>query len=129
MIPEASIPPEGDQDCQEARALALLFSTQVPDCAVSHTFVQPIDCLMPNPRPCDVNRVSGTSGWRKGATAPPLTFLVPVRGCLPGSEPATCLRPPPASRKFTPASTSETWCKSSADPETPPLEPFLHVGP
>ena len=35
------------------QALALPFSTQVPDRAVSHTFVQPIDCLMPNPRPGD----------------------------------------------------------------------------
>ena len=54
------------------RALALPFSTQIPDPAVPQTFLQPIDCLIPNPRPVDVNRVSGTSGWREGVTAPPL---------------------------------------------------------
>ena len=64
------------------RALALPFSTQIPDRAVSHTFVQPIDCLMPNPRPGDTYWVSGTSGWREGVTAPSLSFLVPVPGCL-----------------------------------------------
>ena len=35
------------------RALALPFSTQFPDRAVPRTFVQPMDCLMPNPRPGD----------------------------------------------------------------------------
>ena len=72
------------------RALALPFSTQIPDCAVPHTFVQPIDCLMPNPRPGDANRVSGTSVWREGVTAPTLSHLAPVPGCLLGREPATC---------------------------------------
>ena len=93
------------------RALALPFSTQIPDCAEPHTFVQPIDCLMPNPRPSDTNWVSGTSRWREGVTAPlpaSVTLLVPMSGCLPGSGPATCLRTPPACRKFTPASTSKT---------------------
>ena len=28
-------------------------STQTPDPAVPHSFFQPIDCLMPNPRPSD----------------------------------------------------------------------------
>ena len=52
MFPEASIPPEGGQDYQVSiRALALPFS------AVPHTFVQPIDCVMPNPRPGDADRV------------------------------------------------------------------------
>ena len=46
---------------KKIQTLALPFSTQIPDCAVPHTFVQPIDCLMPNPRPGDANRVSGTS--------------------------------------------------------------------
>ena len=58
-----------------------------------------------------------------------LTCLVPVPGCLLGSKPATCPRTPPAGRKFTPASTSETGRKSSAGPETPPLELLLPVGP
>ena len=109
------------------QALALPFSTQIPDQAVEHTFVQPIDCLMPNPRPGDANRVSSdtnwiseTSGWRECVTAPPLTCLVPVPGCLLRSGPATCPRTPPAGRTFTSASTSETGRKSSAGPETPP---------
>ena len=109
------------------QVLALPFSTQISDGAVPHTFVQPIDCLMSNPSPGDTNWIPGTSGWREGVTAPSLTCLVPVPGCLLGSEPATCLRTPPASRKFTPASTSETGRKSSAGPETPPLEPLLHT--
>ena len=37
------------------RVLALPFSTQIPDRAVPHTFVQPIDCLMSNPYPGDTN--------------------------------------------------------------------------
>ena len=86
------------------QVLALPFSTQIPDRAVSHTFVQPIDCLMSNPYPGDTNWIPGNSGWREGVTAPPLPGLVPVPGCLLGSEPATCLRTPPASRRFTPAS-------------------------
>ena len=32
------------------QVLALPFSTEIPDSAVPHTFVQPIDCLMPNQR-------------------------------------------------------------------------------
>ena len=83
------------------RALALPFSTQIPDRAVSHTFVQPIDCLMSNPRPGDANRISGTSGWREGVTTPTLCRLVPVPGCLLGSEPGTCPRSPPGG-KLTP---------------------------
>ena len=78
------------------RALAAPFSTQIPDLAVEHTFVQPIDCLMPNPRPGDTNWASGTSWWRESATAPSLILLEPVPGCLPGSGPATCPRTPPA---------------------------------
>ena len=36
-----------DQDWQGSiQALALPFSNQIPDCAVPHTFVQPINCLM-----------------------------------------------------------------------------------
>ena len=31
------------------RSLATPFSTQVPDLSVPSTFVQPVDCLMPNP--------------------------------------------------------------------------------
>ena len=58
------------------RALASPFSTQIPDCAVSHTFIQP------NPRPGDTNWVSGTSGWREGVTAPSLALLVSAPGCL-----------------------------------------------
>ena len=107
------------------RVLALPFSTQIPDRAVSHTFVQPIDCLMSNPRPGDTNRIPGTSGWREGVTAPSLTHQVPVPGCLLGIEPATCSRTPPAGRRLTPASTSETGRKSSARPETPPLTLFV----
>ena len=111
------------------QVLALPFSTQIPDRVVSHTFVQPIDCLMSNPRPGDTNWIPETSGWRESASTPPLTCLVPVPGCLLGSEPATCPRTPPAGRKFTPASTSETGRKSSAGPETPPLVHLLPVGP
>ena len=111
------------------QALALPFSTQIPNRAVEHTFVQPSDCLMPNPRPGDANRVSGTSGWIEGVSAPPLCLLVPVPGCFLGSEPATCLRTPPAGREFTPASTSETGRKSPAGPETLLLTLFVPVGP
>ena len=103
------------------QVLALPFSTQIPDCVVPHTFVQPINCLILLPAPGDTNRESGTSGWREGVTTLPLFVLVPVPGCLPGSEPATCPRTRPAGRKFTPASTSGTGRKSSARPETPPL--------
>ena len=60
------------------RVLATPFSTQIPDFAVSHTFVQPIDCLMSNPRPGGTNRVSGTSGWKEGVAPPSLLLLVPV---------------------------------------------------
>ena len=81
MIPEASISPEGGQDLSgSTRALALPFTTQIPDRAVPHTFVQPIDCLVSNPCPGDTNWVAGTSGWREGVTAPPLALLVPVTG-------------------------------------------------
>ena len=111
------------------QVLALPISTQIPDCAVPHTFDQPIDCLMSNPRPGDTSWIPGTSGWREGVTTPSLTRLVPVPGCLLGSEPATCPRTPPAGRKFTPASTSETGRKSSAGLETPPLVHLLPVGP
>ena len=99
-------------DC--SRALASPFSTQIPDRAVPHTFVQPVGCLMSNPYPGDTNWIPGTSGWREGVTAPLLTLLVPVPGCPQGSEPATCPRTPPAGRKFTTAPTSETGCISSA---------------
>ena len=51
-------------------------------------------------------------------TTLPLLVLVPVPGCLPGSEPTTYLRTPPADRKFTPASTSETRRKSSVETGT-----------
>ena len=111
------------------QALASPFSTQIPDRAVPHTFVQPIDCLMSNPYPGDTNWIPGTSGWREGVTAPSLSRLVPVPGCLLGMEPATCSRTQPAGRKFTPASTSGTGRKSSAGPETPPLVHLLPVGP
>ena len=111
------------------QVLALPFSTQIPDCVVPHTVVQPINCLILLPGPGDTNRESGTSGWREGVTTLPLLVLVPVPGCLPGSEPATCSRIRPASRKFTPASTSETGRKSSAGPEPPPLVHLLPVGP
>ena len=62
-------------------------------------------------------------------TTLPLTLLVPVPGCLPRSGPATCTRTPPAGRKFTLASNSETGRKSSAGPETPPLTHLVPVGP
>ena len=110
------------------RALALPFSTQTPDRAVPHTFVQPIDCLMSNPCPGDTNWIPGTFGWREGVSTPLLNSLVPVPGGLPGSEPATCPRTPPAGRKFTPASTSVTGSNSSAGPETPPLVHNVPVG-
>ena len=111
------------------QVLPIPFSTQIPDRAVPHTFVQHIDCLMSTPYPGDTNWIPGTSGWREGVTAPSLTRLVPVPGCLLGMEPATCPRTPPAGRKFTPASTSETGSKSSAGLETPPLVHLLPVGP
>ena len=78
------------------RALALPFSTKIPDRAVSHTCVQPIDCLMPNPRQVTriANWVSGTSEWTESVTAPSQTLLVPAPGCIQRSEPATCLRTP-----------------------------------
>ena len=113
----------------DIRALVAPFSTRVPDQAVEHTFVQPIDCLMRNPYPGDTYWVSGTSGWREGVTAPSLCLLVSVPGCQPRSEPATCSRTLPAGRKFTPASTSETGSNSSASRETPPLTLFVAVGP
>ena len=37
------------------QVLAIPFSTQIPDRAVPHTFVQPIDCLISNPYPGDTN--------------------------------------------------------------------------
>ena len=114
---------------REHTSPGITFSTQIPDCAVSHTFVQPIDCLMSNPYPSDTNWLPGTSGWREGVSTPTLCRLVPVPGCFLGSEPATCPRTPPAGRKFTPVSTSETGSKSSAGPETPPLVHLLHVRP
>ena len=123
MIPEKSIPPGSIQ------APAFPFCTQIPDCAVPHTFVQPIDFRMPNPRPGDTNRESGTSGWRESVTAPSLTPLVPVPGCLLGSEPATCPNTLPAGRKFTPVSTSATGSNSSAGPVTPPFTLLLSLGP
>ena len=130
MNPASSIPPEGGQDWQgNIQVLALPFSTQIPDCVVPHTFVQPINCLILLPGPGDTNRESETSGWREGVTTLPLLVLVPVPGCLPGSEPATCPRTRPAGRKLTPASTSGTGRKSSAGPETPPLVHLLPVGP
>ena len=102
-VPREIHPTEGDQDSQGSiRVLALPFSTQIPDRAVPHTFVQPIDCLMSNPYPGDTNWIPGTSGWREGVTTLPLTCLVPVPGCFLGSEPATCPRTPPAGRTFTP---------------------------
>ena len=45
------------------------LAPQIPDRVVPHTFVQPIDCLMSNPRPGDTNWIPGTSGWREGVTA------------------------------------------------------------
>ena len=111
------------------RALASPFSTLIPDRVVPHTFVQPVDCLMPNPHPGDTNWIPGTSGWREGVTTLPLSCLVPAPGSILGSEPATCPRTPPAGRNFTPASISETGRKSSAGLETPALELLLPVGP
>ena len=64
--------------------LLIWVSTQIPDRAVPHTFVQPIDCLMSNPYPGDTNWIPGTSGWREGVTAPSLTHLVPVAWLPPG---------------------------------------------
>ena len=130
MNPASSIPPEGGQDWQVTyEHWRYPFSTQITDCAVPHNFVQLIDCLMSNPCPGDTNWIPGTSGWREGVSTPPLNSLVPVPGCLTGSEPATCSRTPPAGRKLTPAATSATGRKSSAGPETPPLVPLLRVGP
>ena len=77
------------------RALPLPFSTQIRNCAVPHTFVQPIDCVMPNPRPGDTNRVSRTSEWTEGVATPTLCRLVPMPGCLLGMN----LQPAPAHRR------------------------------
>ena len=66
------------------RALASPCSTQIPDCAVSHTLSQSMDCLISTPRPGDTNWISGASGWADGVTAPPTDLLVPVPDCLPG---------------------------------------------
>ena len=127
MIPEKSIPAEGGQDFREAYKLwRYPLAPQIPDRAVPHTFVQPIDCLMSNPHPGDTSWIPGTSGWRESVN---LTCLVPVPCCLLGSEPATCPRTTPAGRKITPASTSETGRKSSAGPEPPPLTLLVPVGP
>ena len=83
MIPEKPIPPEGDQDSQEACEL-WRYPSAPKSPTVRCDTPSSIDCLMPNPRPGDVNRVLGTSGWREGVTAPSLTCLVPVPGCLLG---------------------------------------------
>ena len=50
--------PESGQDWQEdIRALALPFSTPNPRlCGSTHTFLQPIDCLILLPGPGDTNR-------------------------------------------------------------------------
>ena len=112
------------------QVLALPFSTQIPDRAVPHTFDQPTDCLMSNPYPGDTNWIPGTSGWREGVTAPLLTCLVPVPGCLLGSEPATCPRIPAGRAKIYPLPPPlRQDANSSAGPETPPLTLFVPVGP
>ena len=80
------------------RALESPFSTQNPDPAVPHTFLQPIDCLMPSPRRGDTKWESATSGWINGLTAPLLDHLVPGR--RPGECTTICLRAWPAGRKF-----------------------------
>ena len=129
MSTASSMSPEGVQDWQVTYELwRHSFSTQIPDRAVSHTFVQPIDCLIPNPRPRDTNWVARNLQveGRCGSTSPDPPA---VPGCLLGIEPATCLRTQPAGRTFTPFSTSETGSKSSAGSETPPLVHLLPVGP
>ena len=115
---------------RHTRFWRLPFSTQIPDPAVSHTFVQPNDCLIPDPPSGDANWVSRTSGWREGVTAPPLAFL--ELGPARRSErlhncnllPYTASRP-----KIWPCLHSETRRKSSAGLEPPPLVPLLRVGP
>ena len=111
------------------RVLAPPFSTHIPDLAAPHTFLQPIDCLIPFPGRGDRNRESGTSGWIEGVTTPPPPSLVPVPGCQPGSEPATCPRTPPAGRQNLPLPPPLTGRKSSAGPETPPLVLILPWDP
>ena len=135
MNPASSIPPGGGQDWQVTFELwRSPLAPKSPTVRFLAPSSSPLIAWCPKPRPGDVNRVSGTSGWREGVTAPPLTCLVPVPGCLLRSEPAYCSRTPPAGRKFTPAPTSETGPsetgrKSSAGPETPPLVLLLPVGP
>ena len=80
------------------QVLALPFSTQIRDRVVPHTFVQPIDCLMPNPR----RELDSRNLWVEGKCD--RTFPDTPGTCawlLSGSEPATCLRTRPAGRKFT----------------------------
>ena len=74
------------------QVLAIPFSTQIPDRAVSHTSVQPIDCLMSNPYPGDTNWIPGTSGWREGVTAPSLDTPGTCAWLPPGN--GTCNLPP-----------------------------------
>ena len=63
------------------RPLESPFSTQIPDSAVPHTFLQPTYGLIHNPRSGDTNWESGTSGWVEGVTALPWPpwFLLPSR--------------------------------------------------
>ena len=98
-------------------------STQIPDLAVPRTSSQPIDCLMPNPRPSDtywVSRASGMGGrCHRPTSGPPgvWSWSPPWKGLN------NLTRTRPAARKFTPASTSETGRKSLGGLETPPLCP------
>ena len=77
MIPASSILDSG-QDWQVTYELWRHPLAPESPTQRTHTFLQPISCRIPFPRPEDVNWVSGTSGWREGVTAPPLDLLVPV---------------------------------------------------
>ena len=130
MYPASSFPPEGGQEWQGTYKFQRYpLAPKSPTVRFHTPSSSTIDCLMRGPYPGDTYWVSGTSGWRGRCDHTSLALLVPVPGCLLGSEPATCPRTQPAGRKFTPASTSETGSNSPAGPETPPLTLFVPVGP